>query len=171
MPCYILSVHDITSLYPDHGHIYCTAVSAIWHIAPSNNVATDILYNITLCNADPKSPPNNLHISVVDFSSKEFTFNWSSPVAAVCPLHYNILSSNCGSCPTTTTNTTVTCTDVPTDSRVCTFAVETVVCGNITGNSSDPIILATVLMTDHSKVQEGEYDHTCPLFNCEPELW
>ena len=54
-------------------------------------------------------------------------------------LHYNILSSNCGSCPTTTTNTTVTCTDVPTDGGVCTFSVKTVVCGNIFGNLSDTL--------------------------------
>ena len=54
-------------------------------------------------------------------------------------LHYNILSSNCGSCPTTTTNTTVTCTDVLTDGGVCTFAVQTVVCGNILGNLSDTV--------------------------------
>ena len=67
-------------------------------------------------------------------------FKWTPwPLTANCAtlrldlgVHYNILSSKCGSCPTTTTNTTVTCTDVPTDGSVCTFAVETAVCGNIT---------------------------------------
>ena len=57
-----------------------------------------------------------------------------------CPaLLYNILSSNCGSCPTTTTNTTVTCTDVPTDGSVCTFAVQSGVCGRIVGEISDRV--------------------------------
>ena len=58
----------------------------------------------------------------------------------MCPvLHYDILASNCGSCPTTTTNTTVTCTDVPTDGSVCTFAVQTVVCGNIYGTMNNTV--------------------------------
>ena len=83
-------------------------------------------------------------MSVANFSSRELVFKWS-PVATVCrALHYNILSSNCGSCPTTTTNTTVTCTDVPTDGSVCTFAVQTVVCGNITGNVSDSVNITKV---------------------------
>ena len=65
-------------------------------------------------------------------------FNWntctSSPVCSAT--HYNIVASNCGSCPTTTNHTIVTCTDTPTDGNMCTFAVQTVVCGNITGESS-----------------------------------
>ena len=66
-------------------------------------------------------------------------FSWS-PVVPDCPaIHYNILASNCGSCPTTTNHTNVTCTDVPTNGGTCTFAVQTVACRNITGNASDPI--------------------------------
>ena len=35
-----------------------------------------------------------------------------------CPaIHYNILASNCGSCPTTTNLTTVTCTNAPNHER------------------------------------------------------
>ena len=84
----------------------------------------------------PFSPPNQLYISSADFSSRELTFGWS-PVAPDCPaIHYNILASNCGSCPTTTNTTTVTCTDVQ-GSGPCMFAVQTVVCGNITGNVSN----------------------------------
>ena len=48
---------------------------------------------------------------------------------------FNIQASNCGSCPTATRYTNVTCTDIPTDGSMCTFAVETVVCGNTTGNT------------------------------------
>ena len=84
--------------------------------------------------------PNNINWMAVclDLQS-DLAFNWSS-VTPDCPaIHYNILSSNCGSCPTTTTHTTVTCTDVPTDGSMCTFALETVVCGNVTGNLSDNV--------------------------------
>ena len=89
--------------------------------------------------AGPFSPPNKLWVSIVDLPLKQITFNWS-PVAPDCPaVHYNILASNCGSCPTTTNNATLTCTDVPTDGIVCTFAIQTVVCGNITGSESEPI--------------------------------
>ena len=99
------------------------------------------------------SPPEQLHISGIDFSSRKLTFAWSS-VAPDCPaIHYNILASNCGSCSTTTTNTTVTCTDVPTTgSTSCNFAVQTVVCGNMTGNISDPVIVNTGTSTDITEV-------------------
>ena len=73
---------------------------------------------------------------------------------SLCPaIHYNILASNCGSCPTTINDTTVTCTDVPTTgSTSCNFAIQTVVCGNNTGNISDPIIVNTSISTDITEV-------------------
>ena len=72
-------------------------------------------------------------------TSKTITFMWT-PVFPNCPsAHYNILASNCGSCPTTTNYTTVTCSDVPTDGRMCTFAVQTMVRGNIVGNVSNSV--------------------------------
>ena len=74
-----------------------------------------------------------------DYFSRKLTFSWS-PVAPAChAIHYNILASNCGSCPTTTNHTNVTCTEVPTNDSTCTFAVQTVICGNIAGNVSDSI--------------------------------
>ena len=88
---------------------------------------------------------DRLYMSNVDFVPRQLTFNWSS-VSPECPsnsIHYNILVSNCGSCPTTTNYTTVTCTDVPTDGSVCTFAIQIVICGNITGNMSVPIRVNT----------------------------
>ena len=75
-------------------------------------------------------------MSNADFVSRQLTFVWS-PVVSDCPAtHYNILASNCGSCPTTTNHTNVTCTDVLNDGIVCTFTIQTVVCENITGNIS-----------------------------------
>ena len=40
---------------------------------------------------------------------------------------------HCGNCPAATTQTTATCTGVPTDGGVCTFAVKGEVCVNLTG--------------------------------------
>jgi hypothetical protein len=78
-------------------------------------------------------------MSYADFAVRQLTFSWS-PVAPDCPaIHYNILASNCGSCPTTTNHTNVTCTDVPTNGNACRFALETVVCGHIIGNKSETI--------------------------------
>ena len=82
-------------------------------------------------------PPSNLHISTTNFVSRQLTFSWS-PVDPDCPaIHYNILALNCGSCPTTTNHTNVTCTDIPTDGSKCAFAIRTVVCENITGKFSE----------------------------------
>ena len=91
--------------------------------------------------------PDRLHMSNADFVTRQLTFKWS-PVAPDCPaIHYNILTSNCGSCPTTTNHTNVTCTDIPTDGSTCTLAVQTVSCGYITGNASDPISITLYTQT------------------------
>ena len=109
--------------------IATTFLGYMWYIAIHNTL---IPYRCI-------STTQHLGYSAVSFDSRALTFDWS-PVAPDChTLHYNILSSNCGSCSTTTTNTTVTCTDVPTDGSMCTFAVQTVVCGNIVGNFSDSV--------------------------------
>ena len=100
--------------------------------------STELMPHLTL-DIDQLSLPDKVYISVADFKSKRFTFSWS-PVTTDCSmLHYKIIASNCGSCPTNTTLTNVTCTGVPTDSSVCTFTIHTVVCGNITGVTSDKV--------------------------------
>ena len=73
--------------------------------------------------------------------SKQIIFTWS-PISQCPDIHYNILASNCGNCPTISNHTNVTCTDVPIDSSVCLLAVQTVICENITGNVSDTIRIA-----------------------------
>ena len=89
------------------------------------------------------SPPNKLYISTANFVSRRLTFSWS-PVVPDCPvIHYNILASNCGSCSTTTNHTNVTCTDLPTENSVCTLAIQTVLCGSLIGDKSDPVIVTT----------------------------
>lgn len=75
-------------------------------------------------------------IGVPNAESQTIVFSWSQiPLLSECQMlvHYNILASKCGTCPTTTTLTSVICTDTPTDGGVCTFAVEVVVCETISG--------------------------------------
>jgi hypothetical protein len=84
----------------------------------------------------PSSPPAS--ISWTTTLSQFYTirtFTWNTPSPGCPNIHYNILASNCGSCPTTTNHTTVTCTNVPMEST-CTFAVRTIICVNITGESN-----------------------------------
>jgi hypothetical protein len=68
---------------------------------------------------------------MADLESREITFNWTE-IAPECPaIKYNIQASNCGSCPTTTNHTTVTCTKVPTNGGMymCMFTIKIVICG------------------------------------------
>jgi hypothetical protein len=93
----------------------------------------------TLSNTVPFPTPEAISLALVNFGRKEIMFSWSS-VAPDCPsIHYNILASNCGSCPTTTNHTNATCTDLPSDDSMCNFAIQTVICGNITGKWSKPL--------------------------------
>ena len=102
-------------------------------------------------------PPNNLHISHIDIGLVQLTFAWSPAVSYNCSaFHYNIQASNCASCPTTTNHTNVTCTNIPTAGSMCTFAVWTVVCGNITGsvNSSISILVLNTRTSRSNNVTE-----------------
>ena len=98
-------------------------------------------------------PPNNLHISAANFISRELEFTWSPAALACSVIHYKINTSNCGNCPTTTNHINVTCTDAPTNGRACEFAVQTVVCGNITGDKAS--ISTNTLNTRESRGDSG----------------
>ena len=94
--------------------------------------------------------PNMIYASLVDTVSRQITFTWSSVTPECTTIQYNILTSNCGSCPTTTNHTTVTCTDVPTaadNATTCTFAIQAMNCEIIMGKFSKPI---TVLLRGNS---------------------
>ena len=120
---------------------------------------------MSFINTDCLTPPGNVHISNDDVGSRQLTFGWSrSLVDPDCPaIHYNIQSSNCGSCPTTTNHTNVTCTDVLTNGNdiqnmLCIFAIQTVVCGNISGNASDRVsidVLETVNQLHYDRGTQG----------------
>ena len=56
-----------------------------------------------------------------------------------------IIEFDCGSCPNTTTNTEVVCTDIVIGSQ-CTFTVQTQVCDSLTGNvTTIPLTLKGIL--------------------------
>ena len=55
-------------------------------------------------------------------------FSWSPTFVNCSILHYSIISSNCGSCPTTSTDTNITCTHVPMNGSVCRLYVQAIIC-------------------------------------------
>lgn len=87
-------------------------------------------------------PPNDTKLAEVD--KHQLAFFWT-PVSYDCHyLHYNIISSNCGDCPTESSSSSVTCRNVSVTKSlhyddICTFAVQPVVCNNIRGSTSRPI--------------------------------
>lgn len=82
------------------------------------------------------------NISLVGASPSELTFKWD-PVTHNCSaLHYNIMmtGASCGSCPMITNSTTVTCLIQQlqqNEVRLCTFRVQGVLCGNISGQPNE----------------------------------
>ena len=84
---------------------------------------------------DPPPPPKNVHLSKVDRSRLDFTWD---PVQTTCPVvEYKVTAVNCGVCPTATHNTSITCAvdDVTTViNNLCILSIQSVVCG-VTGET------------------------------------
>ena len=91
------------------------------------------------------SSPNN--IRVIDIKPNQLTFAWNDSVnlqhtysfSNTDSIVYNIISSNCGTCPNSTTLLSATCVDFVADGSVCSFALQAVVCGNRFSPISDPV--------------------------------
>ena len=70
----------------------------------------------------------------------QIVFAWSE-VEAQCPyIQYIISAINCGLCPNSTVDTTVTCMNVSesvNSSSTCLFAIQTETCGSILGEKSE----------------------------------
>ena len=86
---------------------------------------------------DHYPPPNDIYLMEANFT--QLIFLWSSSAPYCTAVDYHINSSNCGHCPNVTNDTTVTCSGFSLDSQVCSLAIRTVVCDNITGNESRSI--------------------------------
>jgi hypothetical protein len=80
--------------------------------------------------------PTNINWEV---SSTELIFTWNASATDCSSLYYNIFHVNCGSCPTFTPDTNVSCTDIPIDGRVCLFSVQAIVSTDITSNWSNAL--------------------------------
>ena len=105
--------------------------------------------NITIWNVfciDPYPPPGNVHLAAI--GTMRLTFRWSPVLmSSACSdsIEYNITAVNCGVCPRSTVNTSVTCvynvTQVTPSNKMCTFSVR-FLCGAVAGDASN---LVTVM--------------------------
>ena len=95
------------------------------------------------------SSPNNIRL--IDVKTNRLTFTWNDSVnlqqthtfSDTDSIVYNIIASNCGTCPNSTSSLSAiyTCVDFIADGRVCSFALQAVVCamGNRFSPISDPV--------------------------------
>ena len=94
---------------------------------------------MSIVHSDPLPPPTN--VQLFDVNSEQLIFNWSPAESNCSTLQYSI-ESDCGTFTTAvTTSTQATCSvdlSAIADS-MCTFAIRSVVCGNISGILSDPL--------------------------------
>ena len=97
-------------------------------------------------------PPGGIHLATVDDGL--LLFEWISISAACTSVLYSI-TSNCGVCPHNTNLTIASCFDLQlsTSPTVCTFAIASVVCGNIFGTPSDPISITLKGIASHTIVK------------------
>ena len=105
------------------------------------------------------SPPSN--VSLV--SMNPLIFNWSE-VSNDCParpVKYKINATNCGECPRMTSDTSVTCHDMVSMDQ-CHFAVHAVICGDMVGSPSVPVILNESTVT--TKLTTPTSPVTCLLY-------
>ena len=109
--------------------------------------------------SEPGSFPPPSDVRVVDVQPGRITFNWTSVNTECDSLSYNIISHNCGTCPHSTSNTSVTCTNVESLGQLCTFLVQAVVCGN-TGIISHP---TTVKLKGINYYQQSRCCHNFQL--------
>ena len=89
---------------------------------------------------DELSRPSN--VSLVGATPNYLTFKWGSVTHSCSTLLYNITMTgpNCGTCPSIVSSTTTNCSIEPLqpgEVRVCTFRVQGVLCGNVSGPSNE----------------------------------
>ena len=89
---------------------------------------------------------NISNIDILNLNSREVTFNWTlqSDINILCSVsHYELIATNCGRCPNKISrlDTQVTCTEISTDGRLCTFSVQAIG----TFNGSQPVSITALL--------------------------
>ena len=92
-------------------------------------------------------PPSSIRL--VDIKNGLAVIEWT-PVDSCIPVDY-IISSNCSTCsPTTTIQTTTSCSisEPTTDDLVCTFSILSRVCDNLVGSSNTAVVTLQGLYLD-----------------------
>ena len=103
-----------------------------------------IMYILLLYNAAIYQPLSFVHlVDLIGSPNPELVFTWS-PVAPGYPdVYYNIQSMNCGDCMTKANTTTAICSNLQLSSSavMCTFNVQSVVCGDTFDSVLDPAVV------------------------------
>ena len=75
-------------------------------------------------------------IGILNINPRDITFHWTQPNSICSVSHYILTATNCGMCPliAARTDSQITCTNISTDGRMCTFSVQVV--GTIDGNQT-----------------------------------
>ena len=90
------------------------------------------------CLLAPFPPPSGLHVETIDHESNQVVFAWNKLTARCSSIQYVITSINCGVCPNTTTNTSITCIQYSVSTNgTCMIAVQTKICGHLLGERSE----------------------------------
>lgn len=92
----------------------------------------------------PYAPPSGVHVEKVEMDQLIFTWNEVVPLSQCPYIRYVITATNCGVCPNTTTNTTITCSSFSVsvhENTLCMLTVQTDVCGSLLGEKSDHAIV------------------------------
>ena len=83
------------------------------------------------------------NITLADVNRSQLTFSWSSSSQDCPAVHYNINATDCGKCSDMTTSNNVTCNynalSASTLPQTCSLRVQTVVCDDIVGTTSEPV--------------------------------
>lgn len=94
-----------------------------------------------LCVYTAREPPGDVRFT--DVRDGQFVLNWTS-VLPTCDRVYYSVTSNCSTCSAGVTNLTTGSCSLPqmwTDGLACAFSVQSVVCGNLIGRSSNPVVV------------------------------
>ena len=91
--------------------------------------------------AGPYPPPDTVHL--VEVSPKQLIFTWNTVDSECQHVYFNISASNCGTCPRVSNSTTAICSNLQVSSTavMCIFRVQSVVCRDIFGTMSNPVVV------------------------------
>ena len=80
---------------------------------------------------------------LINATQEELNFTWSPPTKKCPYLSYNINAENCGICPNSTSLTSTTCRNF-TLAKVCSFSVQSVICGSLFSNTPSNLVTANL---------------------------